>query len=286
MAEGISLLEKANRVGVLRGVSVDSAYSLGGSNQIGLLSALPPTTMDCSTIELSTDATGYGRFDITAAAAPTFWSVPVGRKSYNLQTILFGAAVVDWAKVVAAAIFPDGTDTTAIAAGHLSAGITAPMGHYLKFAPGQLTIEITADWRHKNEDLAVKQLRALLHNETFSLPNNQVWIGLGTKAPNDGGDIGELTEMTAPGYARIPYLCDAASWTDPAATGSLSNVNEMEFADATDNWHAIKSFGIFVNSDDPNSDPVPWYQGTLDSDAIVRKHDNIIVPANALTVAE
>lgn len=286
MAEGISLEQKANFVKVLRREPVDSAYSLQGSNHIGLLTSLPPTTMDCSGIELATTTTGYARFNISDAAAPTFWSTPQNRISYNLQTILFGPAITSWQKVVGVALFGDDTATTALAGGHLNAGITAPENYYLKFAPGQLKIEVTADWKFKSEELAIKQIRALLHNETFSLPNNQVWIGLGTKAPNQAGDIGELTTTTAPGYERIPYICDDTTWTDPAATGSVSNTQEMEFADAAENWAAIRSFGIFVNSNDPASDPVPWYHGTLNSEAIVRKFDNIIIPANSLEVSE
>lgn len=287
MAEGIGQAAAANRLKLLRGVSVNSPYSAGGGagTYVGLLTALPPATGDTSSIEVSTSGTGYARYGITAASAPTFWSVPQNREIHNLQTVLFGPVTQEIPTIVGFALYGTAAATEAIAFGHLDSGHTATVDNYIKFAPGQLKIRISRDATRKSELLANKQLLLFL-NQTYSLPQNSVWIGLGTKLPTASGDIGELTSTNAPGYARVEYASNTTTWLDPAAGRTTSNLEEMEFADATENWHLIKSFGIFVNSDDPSTDPTPWYMGALDSDVLIRKYDNLIIPQNALVIQE
>lgn len=285
MAEGISQLKAESYLRVLRGEAASTPYNEAGSYHIGLLTDLPPDTGETAGIELPTAASGYARHEITLESAPSAWSTPVLRQIYNLQKIEFGPALINWNKVVAVAIYPDATTTQAETFFHLDQGFSVIATNYLKFAPGQLVLTVSKDKHRKSDSLANRQLR-IMHNEPYSLPNNQVWIGLGTEVPNANGNITELTPASAPGYTRIPYSAIAANWTDPTGLREIKNAIEVEFPDAEANWPVIKSFGLFENSEDPQADPNPIYCGPLEKTATIYKYGNLILAAEALVIKE
>lgn len=285
MAEGISQVKAEGYLGVLRGGTADTAYNNAASYHVGLLTELPPATGETSGIELTTTSSGYARYEIAIEAATSAWSTPSLRQMYNLTKIEFGPALINWSKVVAVAIYPDATTTMADAFFHLDQGFSVIANDYLKFAPGQLVLTVDKDTSRKSDDLATRQLR-IMHNEPYSLRNNQVWIGLGTEQPNANGDITELTAENAPGYARVPYDAIVANWTDPTGLREIKNALEIEFADATANWPVIKSFGIFENAATEAEDPQPIYCGPLSKVATIYKHGNLILAAEAIVVEE
>lgn len=285
MAEGISQLKAESYLGVLRGLTASTAYNAADSYHIGLLTDLPPDTGETAGIELTTAASGYTRYEIPIEAATSSWSTPSLRQMYNLNKIEFGPALINWPKVVAVAIYPDATSTLADAFFHLDQGFSVIANDYLKFAPGQLVLTADKDKARKSDDLANRQLR-IMHNEPYSLRNNDVWIGLGTEVPNANGDITELTPENAPGYARIPYGAIAANWTDPTGLREIKNALEIEFGDALANWPVVKSFGLFENAATKAEDPNPIYCGPLQKTATIFKYGNLILAAEAIVIKE
>jgi len=282
MAEGISQPLAANFLNVLRGQACDSPYGTG-SFHIGLGKNLPPNTGDFAGIEFVGD--GYARFNINSASAASAWVVS-GRSAFNTQTQLFGPATVNWdEEVKSAGIFPTLAGTIPWFFMHLVTGQNCPQGNYVKFPPNRLMLTLDSGNTGKSDELAGKQLSLLL-GQSYSLPGNSIYIGLGTKPTSQlgVGDIGELTSANAPGYARVQLPAAAGTFTPPGVNRKISNLVEIKFADATANWELAKSFGIYTTA----SGGTPWYFGGFppERNILIRRDDNIIIPIAGLEVYE
>lgn len=282
MAEGISQPLAANFLNVLRGQACDSPYGTG-SFYVGLGKSLPPDTGDFAGIEFVGD--GYARYNINSASAASAWVVS-GRTAWNTQTQLFGPATVDWAEEVkSVGIFPSLAGTVPWFFMHLVTGQNCPQGNYVKFPPNRLKFTIEATNTGKSDELAAKQLSLLL-GQSYSLPGNSIYIGLGTKPASQlgTGDIGELTSANAPGYARVQLPAATGTFTAPGLTRKISNLVEIKFQDATSNWELAKSFGIYTTA----TGGTPWYFGGFppEKSILIRRDDNIIIPVAGLEVYE
>ena len=282
MSEGISQPLAANFLNVLRGLACDSPYGTG-SFYVGLGKTLPPDTGDFTGIEFLAD--GYARYNINSASAASAWVVS-GRAAWNTQTQLFGPASVDWAEEVkSVGIFPTLAGTVPWFFMHLVTGQNCPQGNYVKFPPNRLKFSIESTNTGKSDELAAKQLSLLL-GQSYSLPGNSVYIGLGSKPASQlgTGDIGELTTANAPGYARVPLSAALGTFTAPGVTRKISNLIEIKFQDATSNWELAKSFGIYTTA----TGGTPWYFGGFppEKSILIRRDDNIIIPVAGLEVYE
>lgn len=93
-------------------------------------------------------------------------------------------------------------------------------------------------------------LNATLRGVAFPTPPTTTYIALFTSDPLDDGSGTELTNVTAPGYARAP-VTSSSGWTAPAAptpssATTISNTGTIEFPEATDDWAGpITHFAIF-----------------------------------------
>ena len=288
MAEGISIELAGHYLKKFLGEDVSGLGSLSAldtSYYIGLSSANPPTTGDFTGIEFNV-AHGYSRFEVTNLLAPGLWTV-TDREIVNTQVILFGPCITTpWPEVRGVGIFASETATTALLFGHLETGIGTPVGHYLKFNPGSLKIQMSQDVQRKSISLARLQLQTL-QNQSYSFPGNDAYVGLGTRLRGDG-TIEEFQTLTsgnmtyAPGYARGLINLSTASFSDPTGVRQTTNQVEIEFEDATDHWPSAKAFGIYTA---PTGGEC-WYANSLSSDALVRKGDNIIVLIDKLIIKE
>lgn len=282
MAEGISQPLAASFLNVLRGQACDSPYGTG-SFYVGLGKSLPPDTGDFAGLEFVAD--GYARYNINSASAASAWVVS-GRSVWNTQTQLFGPASVDWAEEVkSVGIFPTSAGTVPWFFMHLVTGQNCPQGNYVKFPPNRLKFTLEATNTGKSDELAAKQLSLLL-GQSYSLPGNSIYIGLGTKPASQlgTGDIGELTSSNAPGYARVQLSAATGTFTAPGSTRKISNLVEIKFQDATSNWELAKSFGIYTTA----TGGTPWYFGGFppEKSILIRRDDNIIIPVAGLEVYE
>ena len=284
MSEGISQILAAKALNVLRGFSCTSPYS-AKSFRVGLGTALPPATGDFAGIEVPVTGVGYARFNIPTASAASAWLVS-GRTVTNTQTALFGPAIVDWVNdVQSVGIFADPTATVAWFFAHLSTGQGCPLGNYIKFSPGELQLSLTTGTTAKSDELVGKQLSLLL-GQSYSLPGNDVYIGLGTKGLGQlgNGDIGEFTSVNAPGYQRVQVPATITSFSDPASGRSMTNLIELVYGDATANWALGKSFGVYATP----TGGTPWYFAAFppEQNVLIRKNDNVIIPVSKLQINE
>ena len=67
-----------------------------------------------------------------------------------------------------------------------------------------------------------------------------IWVALSTADPGEDGS--GLAEPSGNNYSR--KQTSAADWTT-AASGSLSNANALEFAQASGSWSTISHFALF-----------------------------------------
>jgi hypothetical protein len=99
--------------------------------------------------------------------------------------------------------------------------------------------------------LEAKILNATLRGIAFPTPPVTTYVALFTADPLDDGSGGaELTNVTAPGYARVP-VTSSSGWTvpsapTPSAATTISNTGILEFPEATAPWAGpITHFAIF-----------------------------------------
>ena len=67
-----------------------------------------------------------------------------------------------------------------------------------------------------------------------------IYVGLSTADPGDYGS--GLTEPSGNGYARVQT--SGSDWST-ASGGSLSNANDITFAEATGSWGTVTHFALF-----------------------------------------
>ncbi len=67
-----------------------------------------------------------------------------------------------------------------------------------------------------------------------------IYVGLSTSDPTDDGS--GLAEPSGDAYARVQT--SASDW-NAASNGSLDNVSDITFAQATGNWGTITHFALF-----------------------------------------
>ncbi len=73
-----------------------------------------------------------------------------------------------------------------------------------------------------------------------SYPPPTIYVGLSTADPLD--DASGLAEPVGNGYARA--ATNASDW-NAASDGTISNVNELIFSEATGSWGTITHFALF-----------------------------------------
>jgi hypothetical protein len=67
-----------------------------------------------------------------------------------------------------------------------------------------------------------------------------IYVGLSTADPTD--DASGLVEPVGNGYTRV--TTSASDWT-AASSGSISNTDELIFAEATGSWSTVTHFALF-----------------------------------------
>lgn len=88
----------------------------------------------------------------------------------------------------------------------------------------------------KTDYLENKVLDHIFGKSSFTQPT--IYVALYTVTPSDSGGG---TEVSGGSYARKQT---AASDWNPAASGSMSNVNDITFATATADWGTIVAFAL------------------------------------------
>jgi len=83
-----------------------------------------------------------------------------------------------------------------------------------------------------------KILDHIFGNGSYTPPT--IYVGLSTADPIDSGS--GLAEPSGNGYARVQT--SASDW-NTASNGSLNNVGNITFAQATGNWGTITHFALF-----------------------------------------
>jgi len=83
-----------------------------------------------------------------------------------------------------------------------------------------------------------KILDHIFGNGSYTPPT--IYVGLSTADPIDSGS--GLAEPSGNGYARVQT--SASDW-NTASNGSLNNVGNITFAQATGNWGTITHFAMF-----------------------------------------
>jgi hypothetical protein len=129
-------------------------------------------------------------------------------------------------------------------------------------------------------------LNATLRGVAFITPPTSTYLALFTTDPLDDASGTELTNVTAPGYARV-QIVSAGSWTAPTSptpsTGStVGNVNTLEFAEATANWAGpITHFALF----DALTGGHMLYHAPMTTARTIELGDVLRFSAGALTVS-
>lgn len=82
-------------------------------------------------------------------------------------------------------------------------------------------------------------------NGSYAPPT--IYVGLSTADPLD--DSSGLAEPAGNGYARVQT--SASDW-NAASGGSVANVNDIAFAQATGSWGTITHFALFDAADGGN----------------------------------
>ena len=85
----------------------------------------------------------------------------------------------------------------------------------------------------------------LFGNGSYTPPT--IYVGLSTGDPLD--DTSGLAEPSGNGYARVQT---ASSDWNAASGGSVDNVNDISFAQATGSWGTITHFALFDAADGGN----------------------------------
>jgi hypothetical protein len=83
-----------------------------------------------------------------------------------------------------------------------------------------------------------KLLDHIVGKTTYSKPT--AYVALSTADPTDDGS--GMAEPSGNGYARVATA--GGDW-NAAASGSISNVNDIEFPEATGAWGTITHFAIY-----------------------------------------
>lgn len=108
----------------------------------------------------------------------------------------------------------------------------------------------------------------------YTSPSN-VYVALSTTDPTEDG-----TGITEPadGYSRVST--GAADW-EAAASGSISNANDITFSEATGSWGDISHFALFDASTGGNM----LAYSALNSTKTVSSGDTPVFSAGDLTVS-
>ena len=128
-------------------------------------------------------------------------------------------------------------------------------------------------------------LNAVLRGVAFPAPSATTYVALFTSDPLDDGSGTELTNITAPGYARVGVAA-AGGWTAPEvstpATGStVSNVAAVEFPEAVGDWAGpITHFALFDSAANGNM----LFRGQLSTPRTIATGDVLRFSVGALVV--
>jgi len=85
----------------------------------------------------------------------------------------------------------------------------------------------------------------LFGNGSYTPPT--IYVGLSTADPLD--DASGLAEPNGNGYARV--MTAASDW-NAASGGSVDNVNDITFPEATGSWGTVTHFALFDTADGGN----------------------------------
>jgi hypothetical protein len=113
----------------------------------------------------------------------------------------------------------------------------------------------------KTNYLELKVLDHVLGGGDYARPSD-VWIGYFSVMPSDTGGGTELTNVTAPGYARIAITNNATNFPAATTAGSGKGEKKLAVAAATPNnssgvnWPTIVGWGMFDASTGGN--PMLW----------------------------
>jgi hypothetical protein len=126
-------------------------------------------------------------------------------------------------------------------------------------------------------------INATLRGFAFPTPPTTVYLALFTVSPTDANTGGELTSGSSPGYARVAVPNNG--WAAPSAGAggvtTTSNINALEFPEATSNWAGpITHFGILDASTGGNL----LYHGALTTPRSISAGDVLRFGSGALIV--
>lgn len=78
----------------------------------------------------------------------------------------------------------------------------------------------------------------VMHSASISSLPTTYYVALSTTIPNSSG--GNFTEVTGGGYSR--GLFGTAS---TPSNGLVSNLNDVEYSEATSSWGTVQAFGLY-----------------------------------------
>ncbi len=100
----------------------------------------------------------------------------------------------------------------------------------------------------KNQTLSNAFLNLVFQQTAYSLSGATLYCGLYTTAPTDTTAGTECVTGTSPGYARVAVPATSSYFTT-STTGSISNVQNIVFPTATNNWtNPVVAAGFFTAS--------------------------------------
>lgn len=106
-----------------------------------------------------------------------------------------------------------------------------------------------------------------------AVPTN-LYVSFHTADVTDGGTG---TEVSGGSYARVSVTANGTEWSNTA--GVLSNVNDINFPDATANWGTVTHVGVWDAASAGNL----LFHGALTSSLVVNNgQTNIKIAAGAL----
>ncbi len=111
-------------------------------------------------------------------------------------------------------------------------------------------------------------------------PPASYWLALFTA--NDGPETGE-DEVDGSGYVRMEIENTTDSWD--GSNGSRSNVEVIEFPEATGDWGTVRAWALMDSSTGGDETDV-FYYGTFDTAKTVQANDTVRIPVSVLTITE
>jgi hypothetical protein len=279
MAEGISQTKRHELLNRYRGIPATAQPTL----YVGLLTAPPPETGDCSGIEIS--GNGYARVPVQSNTSN--WSLPSNRAIQNAVRILTGPATpAGWPAPQGIGLFRD--DSTAIADffGAIDRASAIQVNDRFKFNPTALVVRYDAAARGAGVVVSHGILDTI-RGVTFT-GENQYYLGFGLSDPKQTGDI---NEVSGGNYERYLVPADTSFWAEPTL-GAITNLEEFVLPWDADSDITIRSVGLFSSATGGAAElyaPLSYYDPVQGRRVMAPKSlsagDNLVVRQNMISLS-